>query len=41
MTRQSIRGNNSLVWGLDKINSPVVGGAPGYGFHLLPGPFRE
>ena len=30
-----------LDWGLDTTNSPMVGGAPGYGFHPLPGPFRE
>ena len=27
--------------GLDKTNSPVVGGAPGFGFHPLPGPSRK
>ena len=27
--------------GKTTINSPVVGGVPGYGFHPLPGPSRE
>ena len=31
----------SLDWDLPAINSPVVGGAPGYGFHHLPGPSIE
>ena len=31
----------NLDCGLDTTNSPVVGGAPGYGFHPLPVPYRE
>ena len=31
----------SLAWGIRIVNSPVVGGAPGYKFHSLPGPSKE
>ena len=30
-------GGESLDWSVDTTNTPVVRGAPRYGFHLLPG----